>query len=165
MEERKKSENSKHLIIEKLYNLATDAIKRYIATLDEDLQIEKINENLYRMNYQDEQIEFGFCYHGEENEQVRNFFQTTARKFTEKYIDISPFLKEGSYHVKGYVNSWIKDEKVLTNWIEREENGQCYVFDILKNLVMKKEEYYRIFAPEVIEIYKKEGIINEAKTI
>lgn len=79
---------------------------------------------------------------------------------------LSDFREEDTYMVEGYVNSCQDGKKVLNSWIEEELDEITYVKDINRNLIMKKEDYEKLFMSiKIKREYKEKGKVLVKKTI
>lgn len=149
-------ENPNGKLIMRLYQLCSSSMDQMQALFDDQLKVTKIMDKKYHFSYG--KTEFDFSVYKARNELKKEelWILLAARKFLESYKMISKFWEENTYLIEGYVNSCQDGKKVLNSWLEEEIDGIKYVIDINRNLVMKKEDYERIFMPIQIRCDYKE---------
>jgi len=145
MERRIEASQSNHYLIGLLYQLCSDVISQTLAMSDKDLELIVVTKNSYHVKYKE--IEFDFSMVKDRCDKTSSF-RLVSLKFHEKYPMVKKYWTEGSTLVVGYVNSCLENSKVLNSWIEVDDEN--IIIDINRNLMMKKEEYDLIFAPQIL---------------
>lgn len=124
----------------------------------------KLEDNKYKISYQDIDISFSkfsdSLSGGSNIEELENEkrellnLKKRAGKCHYKSIEL---INVGDYLVTGYVASSSRNVKIIHTWIETDED----VIDYTANLVMKKEDYYKLNNVEILTVINKDDVIND----
>jgi len=139
-----------------LYRLCSTYRDQMQALLDENLKVTKLDNKTYHFSYFETEFDFGIYKTKEEIKESERWLIFASKKFLETYKMVIDYWDENEYMIAGYVNSFQDGKKVLNSWLEVEIDGNLYVKDINRNLIMKKEDYEKIFMPiEIMRKYKE----------
>lgn len=162
----RKIEPQENFVMVRKFYEATGAFDSiFFATCEEGCTIRRNKENYldYHLSFLGKEYDYTLFGSRKRKEEPQIFYRNLGRKFSEKYLNLLPFFEEGQIMVTAYVHSSRENERVLNSWLEETIDGQAYVLDINHNLIMKREDYFEVFFPEIITVhtYEEKPILEE----
>ena len=124
-------------------------------------KLDTINSNSWKLTFLGEQVEFSrlsdlLLSNPYFSQQELLNFQERMRKC--HLCSMGLMFYYSCNLVTGYIDSIIERGKIIHSWVETDDGN---VLDYCSNLVIKKEDYYRLVNPEVINTISTEEYLND----
>jgi len=168
--------NNLPMLTYKMDNVEVKPKMKYIQLLTSDshllnllckfkgITLNKTDTNKCKIDFDDETIEFyriSDLIEEENNEEaiavkkeLLNFKKRSGHCHSMCMQYVNSF---GEKMVTGYVNDIVKSIRTVHSWIETDTD----VIDYTRNLVISKEDYYRLLNPEILNVITKEQLNND----
>jgi len=144
---------------------------RYLSQLAyrvKGIKMTRVNQNKCQISFNDEVIEFSlisdlFVLKNDKSviDLKKELLNYKKRKGLCHYNCIIYLNSFGNKIVTGYVDDSILPNRVIHSWIETDKK----VIDYTKNLVINKEDYYRLLNPEILNTVTKEQLNSDIDII
>lgn len=91
---------------------------------------------------------------------IREELLDYKRRKSQCHIRSLEYIRFGNYIVTGYVDDSKACERIVHSWIETEDK----VIDYTSNLVIGKDDYYRLMRVEIINVISKEDVLSDCNS-
>lgn len=148
-----KAFTSTNILLQLLYNV-------------KGFKVKKIGDNKRVLLYKKQELtfrRFSDCLLGDKKdlENVKSVLLNYKKRRGKCHQgSISLFTCMGDYIVTGYVDHINGKLRCVHTWIEQDEN----VFDYTSNLVVKKEEFYKLLNVEILNKISRDDFLNDINT-
>lgn len=139
--------------------------KRKFAYIVKGFKLNRIDDKKLMISYKNDFVEFSMISDsiefatGDISEVKKELLDYRGR-IGKCHIKSIELINLGDYLVTGYVDDTDRNYRVIHSWIETEKS----VLDYTSNLIMKKEDYYKLRNVEVLNIVNKEDLYDDFKS-
>lgn len=129
-------------------------------------KIIKCDKNKLELNYKKETIEFSrlsdliLCSTEEKTIETKKELLNLKQRKGKCHYKSFQFVHIGDNLVTGYVDDSIKNRRIIHTWLESLDT----VIDYTANVIMKKEDYYKLMNVEVLSVINKEDVYNDCNS-
>lgn len=122
--------------------------------------LKKIEDGKLCMTYKNESIQFSrisdlLISNNNETIKLKKQLLNINKRRGECHVNSTEYINCGDYLVTGYISG--DKYSIIHSWVETDKN----VIDFTLNLVIKKEDYYKMMNAQVLSIIKKENVYDE----